>query len=340
MKRSAKVILDNLVPIKSSKRYEGCWNKFIEYTGSVPETLIEDVFIQYFDYLRKEKQFASSTLWSEYSMLNYKVQMMYGKKLQTLPRLTMQLKSYEAGYKRKTSMIFSLLDINKFLETAPNENYFLHMKAVAVISFSGGLRCADLVSILCNDLEFDGITGYWIKYTVSKQATAVTNKFNVAMNYSQYITNYCNRLRELKIFETRLWKTYRTKRDGSSYYTSQPMGIHVLSKIPMEIAKFLGLSNKESYTGHAFRRSTASAMAESGATTSLMRTHFNWKSEATAMKYIESSDTQKLKVADFIQGNNKCIPTKESTIKHFHFNIQNCNNFVFNLGPEFDGHNC
>ena len=97
MKRSAKDILDNLVPIKSSKRYEGCWNKFIEYTGSVPLTLIEDVFIQYFDYLRKEKQFASSTLWWEYSMLNYKVQMMYGKKLQTLPRLTMQLKSYEAG---------------------------------------------------------------------------------------------------------------------------------------------------------------------------------------------------------------------------------------------------
>ena len=63
------------------------------------------------------------------------------------------------------------------------------------------------------------------------------------------------------------------------------MGIHVLSKIPMDIAKFLRLSNKESYTGHAFRRSTASAMAESGATTSFMRTHFNWKSEATAMKY-------------------------------------------------------
>jgi len=98
----------------------------------------------------------------------------------------------------------------------------------------------------------------------------------------------------------------------------------------MKIAKFLRLSTKESYTGHAFRRSTASGMAESDATTSFMRTHFNRKSEATAMKYIESSDTHKLKVADLIQGNNKCI----------HFNIQNCNNFVFNLGPEFDAHNC
>ena len=71
MKRSAKDILEKLNPIKSSKRYEDSWSKFIEYTGSVPEKLIEDVFIQYFDYLRKEKQFASSTLWSEYSMLNY-----------------------------------------------------------------------------------------------------------------------------------------------------------------------------------------------------------------------------------------------------------------------------
>ena len=103
------------------------------------------MFIQYFDYLRKKKQFTSSTLWSEYSMLNYILQNIYGKKLQTLPRLT---------------ILFSLSDINKFLKTAPNENSFLHTKAVAVISFCGGLRFVDLVSILCNDPECDGTTGY------------------------------------------------------------------------------------------------------------------------------------------------------------------------------------
>ena len=73
------------------------------------------------------------------------------------------------------------------------------MKAVAIILFCGGLRCADLISILCNDLKFDEITGYWIKRIVSKQATVVNNKFNVKMHYVQYITNYCNRLRDLKL---------------------------------------------------------------------------------------------------------------------------------------------
>jgi len=113
------------------------------------------------------------------------------------------------------------------------------------------------------------------------------------------------------------------------------MGIHVLGKIPMQIAKFLELSNPDSYTRHAFRRSTASAMAESGASTTLMRTHFNWKSEATAMKYIESTNTQKLKISDFIQP-NITEKSSETTVKHFHFNIQNCNNFFINMGSEIN----
>ena len=283
---NAKEIMEKLNPIKSSKRYEESWDKFLQFNGNVPpEMIIEENLIEYFDYLRNEKHFASSTLWSQYSMLNHKVQILYGKKLQTMPRLTIQLKSYEAGYNRKSSSVFSFEDINKFLETAPNEDSFLHKKAIAVIAFCEGLRCADLISIICNDLEFDQTTGYWIKYNVSKQATVVINKFNVPMKYANYVTNYCNRLRDLKIFESRLWKTYRTKRDGS-YYTSQPMGIHILSKIPMDIAKYLGLLHTESYTGYAFRRSAATVMAESGASSTLMRTHFNWKSETTATKYI------------------------------------------------------
>ena len=159
----------------------------------MPVKLSDDIFIKYFDYFRNEKKYASSRLWCEYSMLNRKIQILYGKKLQTMPRLTIQLKSYEAGYKRKTSSIFSLLHINKFLESAPNEYAFIHQKAIAVIAFFGGLRCADLVSIVCNDLEFDETTGYWIKYNVSKQIHVVTNKFNIKIKYAQYITNYCNR---------------------------------------------------------------------------------------------------------------------------------------------------
>ena len=74
-----------------------------------------------------------------------------------------------------------------------------------------------------------------------------------------------------------------------------------------------------------------------------MRTHFDWKSEATATKYVESTDTQKLKIADFIQGNNKCIPTKETTmetVEDIYYNIRNWKNFVLNLGSAFDANNC
>ena len=50
LKRSAEYILGQLNPIKSSKRNGQRWNKFINYNGSVPEKLVDEIFIQYFDY--------------------------------------------------------------------------------------------------------------------------------------------------------------------------------------------------------------------------------------------------------------------------------------------------
>ena len=39
---------------------------------------------------------------------------------------------------------------------------------------------------------------------------------------------------------------------------------NTLAKIPFEIATFLGLENPKTYTGHCFRRSSATSLADSG----------------------------------------------------------------------------
>ena len=68
---------------------------------------------------------------------------------------------------------------------------------------------------------------------------------------------------------------------------------NMLAKFTVKVAEFLKLPRPETYTDHAIRRSSASIMAASGATTSQLKTHFNWKSEATSLKYIETSDSAK-----------------------------------------------
>ena len=92
-KRSAKDIMQTLTPNKSGNRYDAAWNDFMNYL-SKNERPVEDDYIEYFDYMKNVKKYASSSIWSYYSMLNNKHQILYGEKLQKYPRITMLLKSY------------------------------------------------------------------------------------------------------------------------------------------------------------------------------------------------------------------------------------------------------
>lgn len=82
----------------------------------------------------------------------------------------------------------------------------------------------------------------------------------------------------------------------------QPIGIHSIGGYPKLIATFLNLPNPGTYTGHCYRRSGVSLMAESGATLSDMRRHCGWVNESMAERYIEISLNNKRKIAGHILG--------------------------------------
>ena len=108
MKRSAEMIIKEIGALYTGKRYEDRWQEFILHQQSnkkdMPPT--EDHFVEYFDYLKNTKKYASSTLWTIYSMLNNKLQLNFGFKLQKFPRITLLLKLYEAGDTRKKAKEF------------------------------------------------------------------------------------------------------------------------------------------------------------------------------------------------------------------------------------------
>ena len=101
------------------------------------------------------------------------------------------LKKFEAGYKRKKASVFTKEQIMKFLSDAPDDGEYVHMKAGIVIAYFGGLRCADLVALNCEDLEFNETTGMWVTYTVSKQrGESIKNKFNIPLEFCSYLEKY------------------------------------------------------------------------------------------------------------------------------------------------------
>ena len=254
MKRSSDEIIADINPMKSSKKYSTRWQEFVDYAELNDRRPTEEDFQQYFDYLRNIKKFASSTLWSVYSMINNKFQLSFGEKLQKFPRLTMLLKSFESGYIRKTASTFTKEEILSFLKDVPNTSEYIHIKAAIVVCYYGGLRCADLVSLDVDDFEFDSHSGMWVNYTVSKQkGEQVKNKFNIPIEMCQYLEKYDNLLAQFSVSDGRFMKCFRLRKDGSGYYTKQPMGVHMLAKMTVKMATFLGLRNPSSYTGHAVK---------------------------------------------------------------------------------------
>ncbi|KAJ8976377.1 hypothetical protein NQ317_003231, partial [Molorchus minor] len=76
---------------------------------------------------------------------------------------------------------------------------------------------------------------------------------------------YIDLYRELALRPAHVNHQSRFIKYTSNKCTIQPVGIHIFEKMPTDIARFLKLPNSEFYTGHCFRRTSASLLADSGA---------------------------------------------------------------------------
>lgn len=68
-----------------------------------------------------------------------------------------------------------------------------------------------------------------------------------------------------------------------------PMGINIFGKIPSKIAEYLGLDSPSDFTGHCFRRSSATLLANHGGDLLSLKRHGGWKSSSVAESYVENS---------------------------------------------------
>ena len=169
----------------------------------------------------------------------------------------------------------------------------------------------------------------WITYKVSKQrGEEIRNKFSIPLEYCKYLEAYDNELSRFNVGSGRMFKTYRERKDGTWYYTKQPMGIHTLRKISCHVAGFLQLPEPEMYTGHYLRRSAANKLAEANVSSVAMKQHFNWTSENTARKYLENTDASKLEMSKRMAGGSGS-GTENISSKNIYF--ENCSHVIVNL---------
>ena len=128
-----KIIADKLLPAKSRQRYEQTYQQFIEWQKEKKcASFSEEIFIVFFN--EKAKKLKPSSLWSIYSMLRTTIKLNHDIDITNYVKLKGILKAEGTGFVKKKSMIFSAVDIEKFLNKAPNNKY-LDMKVNIKIKF-------------------------------------------------------------------------------------------------------------------------------------------------------------------------------------------------------------
>lgn len=278
----------DLLPRKSRVQYEIAYEKFVKWTEKkgVSGKYTENVFLAYFE--EKAKIWKSSSLWSNYSMIKAMLRIHSDVDISKHFKLIAYLKRQGEGYHPKKSKILTRDQIEQFLKCAPDDEYLL-MKVVVIIGIFGACRREELCHLTLDDIEDMG-TSLVIKIKDTK--TKVPRTFTILENFYLDFYRKYTALRPANVTYRRFFLKY-----VKGKCTRNPVGINTFGKIPAAVAQFLQLPNPHLYTGHCFRRSSVSLLADAGANLTTIKRHGGWKSSTVAEGYIEDSLENKNTIA-------------------------------------------
>ena len=93
-----------------------------------------------------------------------------------------------------------------------------------------------------------------------------------------------------------------SKKTKPSSFVNSPMGVNYLQNVGKDIAAFLGFVDPSLYTGHCFRRTSVTVMANAGATVMELKQKCHWTNDKMANCYVANSDENMNKIAQYITG--------------------------------------
>lgn len=294
---TAKQVSLNLLPDKSKKKYERSYELFSSWCVSKKVTkLSENVLLAYF--AEQSKVMKSSTIWSCYSMLKKTIQVKHDVNISSYKKLIAYLKKLSVGYEPKKSMTLSKDEVETFIKNAPDETYLMK-KVVLILGVAGACRRDELTKMSVDDIDDKGsilIVKIPDSKTNKSRVFTLTDDDNLDISYLEMYRKYL-KLRPLGISTSRLFLKY-----AKGVCIKQPVGVNTMAKIPTEVATFLNLPNPERYTGHCFRRTSATLLVEAGGNMTQLKRHGGWKSSTVAEGYIDDSISGKIATGQLILG--------------------------------------
>lgn len=196
-----------------------------------------------------------------------------------------------------------------------------------IVGLFGACRREEITNLMRRDVQDEG---EFIKIILPKSKTKIVREFAITEGNVQGISclDLFRKYKDLRPSHTKHDRFFLTYRGGKC--TQQPVGVNTIGGIPKKIAAALGLSEPVNYTGHCFRRSSASLLADAGADMHTLKRHGGWKSDSVAEGYVETSTENKKIIATKIMGTSVNVAsTSKVMVEESSFNLGTASGISF-----------
>ncbi|XP_043481274.1 uncharacterized protein LOC122510576 [Leptopilina heterotoma] len=197
------------------------------------------------------------------------------------------LKKKSHGYLSKKSKVFTTDEIENYLNVFP-DNQHLDKKVIMIFGIFGALRSDELVKVKVEHVKKQGEI-YHVIVPVTKNM--MPRSLTITGEFCKYVENY-SKLRPKLATEDRFFLNFQNGK-----CTVQAIGKNKFASTLQKIVEFLQLPDPKEYTGHSFRRSSATILVDAGADLTVLKRHGGWKSSTVAEGYIEESLGNKRKIS-------------------------------------------
>lgn len=178
-----------------------------------------------------------------------------------------------------------------------------------IFGIAGACRSDELVNMVLEDISDKGdilVVQIPDSKTNIKRTFTITNEILTGVSVLDMYRKYLD-CRSPKTCHSRFFVSY-----AKGKCTNQVIGKNTIAKIPYRIAIFLNLDDSKGYTGHSFRRTSATLLVNAGSDILTLKRHGGWRTNAVAEGYLDDCISKKCEVASkIITGESTTSSIKE-----------------------------
>ena len=263
---------------------------------------------QFYDrfFVEQGKVYAPSSLYVIYSCVNHWFINTYGFKLNGLLKLNRYLKAMTSTYVCKKSRVFSPEEMDRLLMCCQesNEHEMTLLGVGAALMYYGLLRISDVKKVKIEDVSQDEKGRIVVKFVHARKRKNPGFTYLIPSLYKKLFLKYESELST----ELTSSSTYLHRFTKKAKSRKAPLGQKYIANLVTLACKVLG-KDPFGYTGHAFRRSAATNLADAGVSFVNLKRHGQWQSDSVCEGYIANSKALQTERVQYLLPEKRRIAT-------------------------------